>query len=425
MSKGTILIVDDMVANLEVVSQILEDEGYDIATAINGDRALKLVNNHPPDLILLDVQMPGIDGFETCQRLKENPQTATIPIIFMTALSDTESKVKGFDFGAVDYITKPFQEKELLVRVRTHIQLRQWNQTLETQIAERTHEWQLALEKLKHSQLQLIQAEKMSALGNMVAGVAHEINNPLGFLNGSLANANEFIQDLLEHLSLYQQEYKNLNHKIINHAAKIDLEYLCDDLPKILQSMQAATKRIQMISNSLCNFSRTDNESKAFADINEGIDSTLLILKYRLKASEKRPAIEVITEYGSLPKISYFPSQLNQVFMNILANAIDALDESNTGRSFEEIQANPNKITIKTFIENNSVKIIFTDNGKGINASIKDKIFDHLFTTKAVGKGTGLGLAIARQIVEETHGGKLKCDSALGEGTEFIIELPV
>ncbi|MBD2339290.1 hybrid sensor histidine kinase/response regulator [Calothrix sp. FACHB-156] len=425
MSKGTILIVDDMVANLEVVSQILEDEGYDIATAINGDRALKLVNNHPPDLILLDVQMPGIDGFETCQRLKENPQTATIPIIFMTALSDTESKVKGFDFGAVDYITKPFQEKELLVRVRTQIQLRQWSQTLETQIAERTQEWQLALKKLKQSQLQLIQAEKMSALGNMVAGVAHEINNPLGFLNGSLANANEFIQDLLEHLSLYQQEYKNLNPKITNHAADIDLEYLCDDLPKILQSMQTATKRIQMISNSLCNFSRTDNESKAFADINEGIDSTLLILKYRLKASEKRPAIEVITEYGILPKISYFPSQLNQVFMNILANAIDALDESNTGRSFEEIQANPNKITIKTFIENNSVKIIFTDNGKGINASVKDKIFDHLFTTKAVGKGTGLGLAIARQIVEETHGGKLKCDSALGEGTEFIIELPV
>ncbi len=292
-------------------------------------------------------------------------------------------------------------------------------------IAERTHEWQLALEKLKHSQLQLIQSEKMSALGNMVAGVAHEINNPLGFLNGSLTNANEFLQDLLEHLSLYQQEYKNLNPKIINHAAKIDLEYLCDDLPKILQSMQAATKRIQMISNNLCNFSRTDNESKVFADINEGIDSTLLILKYRLKANEKRPAIEVITEYGILPPIAYFPGQLNQVFMNILANAIDALDESNKGRSFEEIQANPNQIKIKTLIENNCVKITITDNGKGMNASVKNKIFDHLFTTKSVGKGTGLGLAIARQIVEEIHGGKLKCDSALGKGTEFIIQIPV
>ncbi|MBD2497718.1 response regulator [Nostoc sp. FACHB-280] len=424
MSKGVILVVDDTVANLEVVSQVLEDAGFDIATAISGDRALKLVNTHPPDLILLDVQMPGIDGFSTCQQLKANPQTASIPVIFMTALSDTESKIKGFDLGAVDYITKPFQEKELLARVKTHIQLRQWNQNLENQIAERTHELQITLEQLKQSQLQLVQSEKMSSLGNLVAGVAHEINNPLGFLNGSLVNTHEFVHDLLAHLRCYQQEYKQPNSKIIHHAKKIDLEYICDDLPKIVHSMQAAVQRIQKISDSLRVFSRNDTESQVLADLHEGIDSTLLILKYRLQANQSRPEIQVITDYGDLPYIECFPGQLNQVFINILANAIDVLDESNTGRSFAEIKENPNIITIKTFVDNQYVKISIADNGKGMSDEVKQKIFDHLFTTKPIGKGTGLGLAIARQIVEESHGGKLSCYSVLGKGTEFIIALP-
>lgn len=294
-----------------------------------------------------------------------------------------------------------------------------------TQLTQSTYELQTALEKLKQSQLQLVQAEKMSSLGNLVAGVAHEINNPLGFLSGSLVNHHEFVQDLLEHLSLYQQEYKHPNSTINNHAEDIDLEYLCEDLPKISQSMQEATKRIKTISNSLRTFSRNDTESKVFADLHECLDSTLLILKYRLKENEKRPAIKVITEYGDLPKIECFPGQLNQVFMNILANAIDALDESNTGCNFETIKKNPNVIKIKTSVVNNYTAISIADNGKGMSQEVQQKIFDYLFTTKSVGQGTGLGLAIAKQIIEEKHGGKLSCHSVLNEGTEFLIKIPL
>ncbi|MEH2461237.1 MAG: ATP-binding protein [Nostoc sp.] len=186
-----------------------------------------------------------------------------------------------------------------------------------------------------------------------------------------------------------------------------------------------ASDRLKNISTSLRTFSRADKDYKVPFNIHEGIDSTILILKHRLKANEQRPAIEVITDYGNFPQVECFPGQLNQVFMNILANAIDALDESNTGRSFEEIKTNTNRITIKTSLENEGVKIAIADNGQGMNESVKEKIFDHLFTTKSVGKGTGLGLAIARQIVEETHSGKLSFNSVLGEGTKFFIEIPL
>ena len=186
-----------------------------------------------------------------------------------------------------------------------------------------------------------------------------------------------------------------------------------------------ACDRLQNISTSLRTFSRADKDYKVAFNIHEGIDSTILILKHRLKANEQRPAIEVITEYEKLPQIGCFPGQLNQVFMNILANAIDALDEASTERTFEDMKANPHRITIKTSVENNNVKISIADNGEGMSEDVKNRIFDHLFTTKGVGKGTGLGLAIARQIVVEKHGGTIEVNSVLGEGTEFVILLPM
>jgi signal transduction histidine kinase len=186
-----------------------------------------------------------------------------------------------------------------------------------------------------------------------------------------------------------------------------------------------ACERLKNISTSLRTFSRADRDYKVPFHIHQGIDSTILILKHRLKANEQRPAIEVVTNYGNLPQIECFPGQLNQVFMNILANAIDALEESNNGCSFEDIELNENRIIITTSLEEDLIKIIIADNGKGMSEEVKQKIFDHLFTTKAVGKGTGLGLAIARQIVEETHRGKLSFNSVKGEGTEFIIEIPL
>jgi PleD family two-component response regulator len=203
-NKGKVLAVDDTPANLEVIGEILGDAGYIVATALDGERAIKRLQHYQPDLILLDIQMPGMNGFETCAKLKANLETASIPIIFITALSDVESKVKGFAVGGVDYITKPFQEKELLARVETHLQLRKLNQSLEEKVAERTVELQTTLNKLHHFQLQLVQSEKMSALGNLVSGIAHEINNPLGAIIGNSSSGKYLISDLLEHLQMYR-----------------------------------------------------------------------------------------------------------------------------------------------------------------------------------------------------------------------------
>ena len=424
-SPELILVVDDTPANLEVICETLSDAGYIVATAINGDRALKRVQAYPPDLILLDVQMPGIDGFETCQRLKAEPKTATIPIIFMTALSDAQSKEKGFELGAVDYITKPFQEQEVLARVKTHLQLRQLTKNLEQRVAEQTADLEAALIQLQQSQIHLVQKEKMSALGNLVAGVAHEINNPLGFIAANLKPAQNYIKDLFQVIALYQKELVAPSATIQAFLKEIDLEYLQEDLPKLIDSMQEGVDRINAISISLRTFSRSDCEIPIPYNTHGGIDSTILILKHRLKANESRPEIQVITDYGDLPQVECFAGQLNQVFMNLLANAIDALEESNTGRSFAQIKAKPNQITVKTQLSQSHAAIGIQDNGTGMTDAVKQKIFEHLFTTKGVGQGTGLGLAIARQIVVQKHSGTLEVNSTLGEGTEFVISIPV
>ncbi|MGL5065426.1 MAG: trifunctional serine/threonine-protein kinase/ATP-binding protein/sensor histidine kinase [Microcoleus sp.] len=282
-----------------------------------------------------------------------------------------------------------------------------------------------SLVDLKQAQLQMIQNEKMATLGNLVAGIGHEINNPIGFLTNSVNNAEEYIQDLLGYVECYRQFHPEPAPEVIDRAEKIDLEFLLEDLPKLIPSMKIASQRIRDISTTLRTFSRADTAEKVACNLHEGIDSTLLILKYRLKANEKRPAIEVVTNYGNLPLVKCFFGQLNQVFMNLIANAIDALDESNAGRSFAEIQTNPNRITIQTYLEGERVKIAIGDNGPGMPEEVKTRIFDHLFTTKEVGKGTGLGLAIAHQIVVEKHGGAIEVNSTLGQGTEFAIALPL
>jgi len=422
-----ILVVDDTPVNLEVVCGTLGDAGYEVATAISGDRALKRVQVHPPDLILLDVQMPGIDGFETCKRLKADPTTASIPIIFMTALSDADSKEKGFVLGAVDYITKPFQEKEMLARVKTHLQLRQLTKNLEHRVAEQTANLEAALTQLQQSQLHLVHSEKMSTLGNLVAGVAHEINNPLGFIAGNLNPAQEYIKDLLQLIELYQKELPQPSTALQAIVKAVDLEYLQEDLPKLLNSMQQGIDRIRTISTSLRTFSRCDCDQPIPFNIHDGIDSTILILKHRLKANEFRPEIRVTTSYGDLPQVECFAGQLNQVFMNLLANAIDALEDANQKLSFAEIQANPNQLIIKTELSEDEQQAVIRiqDNGTGMTDAVKQKIFKYLFTTKRAGQGTGLGLTIPRQIIVEKHSGTLEVNSTLGQGTEFVLSIPV
>ncbi len=301
------------------------------------------------------------------------------------------------------------------------------NARLYKQAQDNTQQLEESLSELQQAQLQLVQSEKMSALGNLVAGVAHEINNPVGFIAGNIEPAVDYVKDVFDLLDLYQEKYPNSDAEIGKKIKTIDLDYVREDLPKILASMEEGVTRIRSISNSLRTFSRADTENKVSFDIHDGIDSTILILKHRIKADQNRPAIEVITDYGELPQISCFPGQLNQVFMNLIANAIDALDESNHGRSFNEIKANPNIVKITTSCSDDQEQVVISikDNGKGMSEETKQRIFDHLFTTKGVGKGTGLGLAIARQIIIEKHAGTIEVNSQLGEGAEFVITIPV
>ncbi|MEC4803340.1 MAG: response regulator [Jaaginema sp. PMC 1079.18] len=425
LHNANILVVDDTIANLEVITDTLTSDYYSVSAVTSGQRALKQLQRQIPDLILLDVQMPDMDGFETCRRIKANPATASIPLIFITALADNDSIAQGFAAGAVDYITKPFREVELLARVRTHLNLHFLTEQLEEQVQKRTAELQETLQQLKQSQLKIIQGEKMASLGNLVAGVAHEINNPIGFLNGSLSNAQDYLQDLCKHLDFYQEHQPPIAI-VQDNAEDIDLEFLLGDFPKLLRSMQDANDRIKKISTSLRVFSRADTEHPICTNLHESLDSTLLILKYRLKANKFRPEIEVIKDYGDLPEIHCFPGQLNQVFMNILANAIDTFDEIAQQYSYTELKKTPQKITVTTQLldSQQAVEIRIADNGQGISDYVKEKMFDRLFTTKEVGKGTGLGLAIAHQIITETHEGRLTVDSQLGQGSTFIMQLP-
>ncbi|OJJ24807.1 hypothetical protein BI308_14660 [Roseofilum reptotaenium AO1-A] len=298
--------------------------------------------------------------------------------------------------------------------------------TLEEKVKERTQELQESLHRLTQTQSQLVQAEKMSSLGLLVAGVAHEINNPVSFIYSNLTHLQEYTHNLLDMMQLYQKYYPNPSAEIQAEAQEIDLEFVQEDLPKILDSMQLGTDRIQKIVLSLRNFSRLDEAQFKAVDIHEGIDSTLLILQYRIKANSERPQIEIVKEYGQLPLVECYPGQLNQVVMNILANAIDALEESNVERTFEDIQEDSNQIVICTSpINEDWVQIAITDNGSGMSEQVKQEIFNPFFTTKPIGKGTGMGMSISYQIITEKHKGKLECLSTVGQGTKFVIQLPI
>ncbi|MDJ0795236.1 MAG: response regulator [Calothrix sp. MO_167.B12] len=421
-----ILVVDDTPANLEVLSEALNDVGFEVAIATDGELAISQAQLSCPSLILLDVMMPGIDGFETCRRLKASHITQDIPVIFMTALADSTDKVRGLNLGAVDYVTKPFQEAELIARVKTQLKLHHLTQNLEQQVAERTAELTQALQQVQQSQIQLLQSEKMAALGELVAGVAHEINNPVNFIYGNLDHFEEYMQILLDFLQLYQKYYPNPVYEIQKQAEDVDLEFVQSDAVKMLASMKIGTERICQIVLSLRNFSRMDEAEFKAVDIHEGIESTLMILQHRLQAKPQYPEIQIIRDYDKLPLVECYPGPLNQAFMNILANAIDALEEANNKLTYQQIKDNPNHITIRTSIINaQSIQIAIADNGPGIPEHIQDRIFDPFFTTKPVGKGTGMGMSISYQIITEKHQGQLKCSSKPGQGTEFVIQIPI
>ncbi|MEL7050978.1 MAG: response regulator [Cyanobacteria bacterium J06555_13] len=417
-STDFVLIVDDTPTNISVLAQTLRQAGLPIRVANDGLSALKQIQREPPALILLDVQMPGIDGFETCRRLKADESTRHIPIIFMTALTDKASRVEGLMMGAVDYIAKPFEQEEILARVRVHMELKQLNDQLSAKVEEKT-------QSLEETRSQLIEQEKLAALGQLMAGVAHEINNPMSCIANNIEPAREYVKDLSTLIRLYQQQQQSvlspglskqsLSAQIEELWEECDIEFVLEDLPNLLNSMKLSIGRIKALSRSLRNFSRSESTAKVPVDIHSSLDSTLIILGHRLKSVNARAKVNITKRYGQLPPVQGYPSSLNQVFMNILANALDALENT----------AQPG-ITIQTeLVGSDQVKIEIADNGPGIPPEAKAHLFEPLFTTKPLDKGTGLGLSISHEIVVDRHNGQLSCLSALGEGCCFVIVLPV
>ncbi|MDY6898525.1 MAG: response regulator, partial [Cyanobacteriota bacterium] len=420
MSEFSILVIDDEPDNFDVIETLLSKQDYQLYYAPSGQEALLNLDTFEPDLILLDVMMPEMDGIEVCQRIKAIPQWEVVPIIVVTALTTKKDLAQCLSAGADDYISKPINSLELKARIKSMLRIRKQYQQLtfsNHKLEVMVEQLESTLSQLYSTQAQLIQAEKMSGLGQLVAGIAHEINNPVSFIYGNLNLTSEQVKSLIDLINLYRKFYPQSPPEIADKIEDIDLDFLIADLPKMLGSMNIGAERIKNIVLSLRNFSRLDEAELKPVDIHSGIDSTLLILQHQLHSNPQYPEIKVIKKYSQLPKITCYASQLNQVFLNIFSNAIDALQSK---------QINKPIITINTSLnDDKNILVSIKDNGKGIDKSVLNKIFDPFFTTKTVGSGTGLGLSTSYSIVVEKHGGNLKCNSVLGEGAEFLIELPI
>ncbi|WP_088240716.1 sensor histidine kinase [Calothrix rhizosoleniae] len=398
---ATVLLIDDQPFIGEAVRRILGTE-TDIAFNYISDptQAIQRAIALSPTVILLDMLMPEVDGLMLLRWFRSHAATRDIPIMMLSNKEEAKLKARAFTDGANDYLIKLPDKVELIARIRYHSGAYNNFKALNQAAAK------------AQLQLQVIQTEKMSSLRRMVAGVAHEVNNPVNFIHGNLNHLHNHVESILNLIKLYQQEYPQPTPVIQEEAENISFDFIIEDLSKILSSMKLGTQRIRDIVKSLRNFSRLDEADKKLVSIDDGIESTLLILSPRLKSG-----IKMIKEYGDLPLIECYPAKLNQVFMNIISNAIDVL--------LDNPEKTEKKIIIKTIkTDDQKVNIIIQDNGCGINAEIKDKIFDPFFTTKSINQGTGLGLAISYQIIEK-HQGKIEVKSEPGYGTEFIIEIPI
>lgn len=414
-SSLNILIVEDEWIIALDIKRHLNKLGYRIAgTANSAENALELVAQTAPDLVLMDIYLQGeTTGIEASELIR---QQFNLPIVFLTAHADEATLAEAIATHPQAYVVKPFEEQDLSIA----IQLALANHRAEQAV-------QQALEKEKQLYaLKLIHTGKMSSLGQLIASVAHEINNPVNFIGANLSHVDNYTQDLLALIDLYQQGYVPSSPEIQDKIEEIDLDFLREDLPQILSSMKMGTDRVYEIVLTLRNFSRLDEAKMKAVNIHEEINSTLLILRDRLKEKAEHPAISIIKEYGNLPLVKCYVGQLNQVFMNILSNAIDALRQPDSDSLTKVIQDRLPTITIHTEVKNsNWVEISIQDNGQGMTESVLARLFDPFFTTKEVGKGTGLGLSISYQIIVEKHGGKLQCISAPGQGAKFLIEIPM
>ncbi|MDM5181435.1 response regulator [Massilia sp. DJPM01] len=396
--RQTILIVDDVPANIGVLVEFLEEKQFRVLVARDGEEGLERCRLVQPDLVLLDVMMPGIDGLETCRRLKQDSETARIPVIFMTAMTDSDNVVAAFEAGGVDYVTKPIRLTEVLARINTHLALREMHRQLSAQNA-----------LLQETNDRLLQAEKMAAIGQLAAGVAHEINNPIGFVNCNLGSLQTYVTTLFGVIDDFQQA-ASATHAVaarmaeLNEAAEVD--FIRHDFATLMSESRDGLQRVKDIVQSLKDFSHADNADTTFADLHQGLDSTL-----RIVSSEIKNKADVVKEYGDLPPVECIASQLNQVFMNLLVNAAHAI-------------ADRGVITIRTGRAGQWIWIEIGDTGAGMDAETIHRIFDPFFTTKPIGIGTGLGLSVSYGIVK-SHGGRIDVHSEPGKGSRFTVHLPI
>jgi two-component system, NtrC family, sensor kinase len=465
-NRANILVVDDTPENLRLLAGILSEKGYQVRPVPNGKLALSAAQKMPPDLVLLDIMMPEMDGYQVCQQLKDFEATKDIPVIFISAINDVMDKVKAFAVGGVDFITKPFQVEEVLARIETHLKICSLQQSLQ----EKNQDLAIAIHQLKAAQDHLIQSEKMAALGQLIAGIAHEINTPLGIIGSSIDNISifwdenlakmpQFFQQLSEESQSYfltllyratQQEvlftskekrkfkqklirdliaasvenadeiadtlvdmeiYDNIEHllplfKLDDWEVVLNTAYQFSSFKRSISLIQRATAKSGKVVFALKSYAHFDSkEEKVQANLHEGIETVLTLYQNQLKHG-----IEVVKNYGDLPKIVCYPDDLNQVWTNLIHNALQAMDYKGI-------------LTIETHQEEGNIVLKFIDNGPGIPPEIIPKIFQPFFTTKSAGEGSGLGLDIVRKIVEK-HEGKVAVESVPGK-TTFTVSLPI
>jgi two-component system, NtrC family, sensor kinase len=418
-TRITVLLIDDQSMVSEILQRSLSKEtDIDFHYCSDPTLAITTAIDIAPTIILQDLVMPDVDGLMLLRWFRLNPATKDIPMIVLSCKEDAHLKAEAFTHGANDYLIKLPDAIELVARIRYHSQAYQNLKALQsTTLAAQQQAQQLTqtLNQVQEMQAQIIQSEKMTGLGRMVAGIAHEINNPINFINGNVKHLGEYMEDLLSLIQLYQTTYPEPSQDIQTLRQSIDIDFLSQDLPKLMDSMKFGSERIRNIVLSLRNFSRLDESEKKAVSLEHGIDSTLMLLGHRLKTEDGTPHITIKRDYHDTPNIECFPAQLNQVFMHILNNAIDALENY-------PINETPT-ITISTRHLSHQVEIQIQDNGTGIPMDLHDRIFEPFFTTKSINQGTGLGLAICYKIMQKHHG-TLTVQSAPGQGSTFTLIIP-